>query len=119
MYDMLIKAKSGRGLKEQYGMIAAASESDNKEAGYWRVNCVGLFPLDTGKDWTFANVSQYSIIRNLNIDSMVVAQVSMEKRSSILDMGSEMPGSIPGCCIYIRKGIETICSVPETHKNKA
>ena len=31
--------------------FAEASESDSKEAGHKRVSCVGLFPLDTGKDW--------------------------------------------------------------------
>lgn len=35
---------------------AEASESDNKEADHKRVSCVGLFPLDTGKDWIFANI---------------------------------------------------------------
>lgn len=34
-----------------HSMISAASASDNKEAGHKRVNCVGLFPLGTGKDW--------------------------------------------------------------------
>ena len=34
-------------------MIAAASESDNKEADHSLVNCVGLFKADSGKDYYF------------------------------------------------------------------
>lgn len=41
-----------------YKHFAEASESDNKEADHKRVNCVGLFPLGTGKDWMFANMPQ-------------------------------------------------------------
>ena len=48
-------------------MIAAASESDNKEADHSLVSCAGLFKADGGKDHYFCKSTCDSIIGNATV----------------------------------------------------
>ena len=47
-------------------MIAAASESDNKEADHSLVNCVGLFKADSGKDYYFCKSTCVLIVSTIS-----------------------------------------------------
>ena len=49
------------GKRDTYNVIAAASESDNKEAYHSLVNCVGLLQADGGKDHYFCKSTHDSI----------------------------------------------------------
>lgn len=59
-------------------MIAAASESDNKEADHSLVNCVGLFKADSGKDYYFAKVPTLLIVSTIS-EIMVVGSISTRR----------------------------------------
>lgn len=48
-------------MSNTYHVIAAASESDNKEADHSLVICVGLFKADGGKDHCFCKSTHDSI----------------------------------------------------------